>query len=78
MHVAVKRRNVAIVKLLVEADPTDTHFQNDDGKTPMFIAVDEGYDDIVEIISTTCTAPSLDGPYGRTALRINNLDQGMP
>ncbi|XP_074357005.1 uncharacterized protein LOC141696779 isoform X1 [Apium graveolens] len=74
LHYAVMEKNVAIVKLLVEADPTDTHAQNDDGKTPMYLAVAYGFDDIVEIIFTTCTAPSLNGPNG-TALRMNNLDQ---
>ncbi|KAK1382055.1 hypothetical protein POM88_019790 [Heracleum sosnowskyi] len=41
----------------------------------MYIAVENGYDEIVEIISTTCTAPSFDGPYGSTVVRINDLDQ---
>ncbi|KAK1382935.1 hypothetical protein POM88_020670 [Heracleum sosnowskyi] len=50
LHAAVEKRNVDIVKLLVKADPTDTHIQNNQ-------------------------APSLDGPDGRTALRINSVDQ---
>ncbi|XP_074357802.1 uncharacterized protein LOC141697373 isoform X1 [Apium graveolens] len=75
LHLAVKKGNVANVKLLVEADPTDRHSRDYDGKTPMFIAVEQGLDDIVEIISTTCTSPSLDGPYGSTVLCIKYLDQ---
>ncbi|XP_074357045.1 uncharacterized protein LOC141696820 isoform X2 [Apium graveolens] len=79
LHLAVMEENVVIVKLLVEADPTHTHTQNNEGYTPMYIAVDDGFNEIVEIISTTCTAPSLNGPNGSTALRINNLDQvGSP
>ncbi|XP_074357329.1 uncharacterized protein LOC141697043 isoform X2 [Apium graveolens] len=76
LHGAVFQGNVDIVKLLVEADPTDRHTQNDDGKTPMFIAVEKEYNEIVEIISTTCTAPSLDGPDGSAVVRVKNLDQG--
>ncbi|KAK1382046.1 hypothetical protein POM88_019781 [Heracleum sosnowskyi] len=41
----------------------------------MYIAVENGFDEIVEIISTTCTAPSFDGPYGSTVVRVNDLDQ---
>ncbi|KAL8090974.1 hypothetical protein AgCh_040157 [Apium graveolens] len=77
LHLAVKKGNAAIVKLLVEADPTNTHQKNGEGKTPMYIAVEKGYNNIVEIISTTCTAPSLDGPDGSTAVRYINLDQGQ-
>ncbi|WOG86470.1 hypothetical protein DCAR_0205676 [Daucus carota subsp. sativus] len=76
LHAAVKYGHLDIVKLLVEADPTDTHIQNDDGKTPMYIAVEKGLNDIADIISTTCTAPSLLGPRGSTVVRIKNLDQG--
>ena len=79
LHAAVMEKNAAVVKLLVEADPTDPHTQNDDdGKTPMFIAVEEGLEDIVKIISTTCTNPSLDGPYGSIVMPVKNIDQGMP
>ena len=77
LHAAVKKGNATIVKLLVEADPTDTHIQNDKGETPMYIAVENGLNDIAEIISTTCTAPSFDGPHGSTVVRNKNFDQGM-
>ncbi|XP_017236814.1 uncharacterized protein LOC108210071 isoform X2 [Daucus carota subsp. sativus] len=76
LHIAVIHNKEEIVKLLVEADPSDTHTQNNEGKTPMYIAVDKGFNGIAEIISTTCTAPSLDGPDGSTVVRINNLEQG--
>ncbi|XP_063940927.1 uncharacterized protein LOC108201186 isoform X1 [Daucus carota subsp. sativus] len=75
LHAAVMEKNVAIVKLLVEADPTDPHTQNDNGKTPMFIAVEKELEDIVKIISTTCTDPSLDGPDGSIVMPITNIDQ---
>ncbi|XP_063942609.1 uncharacterized protein LOC108208771 isoform X2 [Daucus carota subsp. sativus] len=76
LHAAVMEGNVSIVKLLVEADPSDTHIQNNDGKTPMYIAVEKGLNDIADIISTTCITPSLDGPHGSTVVCIKNLDQG--
>ena len=77
LHAAVKKGHVPIVKLLVEADPTDTHIHNDEGKTPMYIAVEEGFNDIAEIISTTCTAPSFLGPDSSTVVRIKDMEQGM-
>ena len=81
LHLAVLNDNMAIVKLLVEADSNDSHVQNDEGKTPIYIAAENGYKDIVKVICTTCTALSLDGPStGRTtALHalMQNIDQGM-
>ena len=47
LHAAVKKGNLAIVKLLVEADPSDTHIQNDEGKTPMYIAVEQGLNSVI-------------------------------
>nr|XP_017224209.1 PREDICTED: serine/threonine-protein phosphatase 6 regulatory ankyrin repeat subunit B-like [Daucus carota subsp. sativus] len=74
LHCAVMVNNVDIVKLLVQADPTDPHTQNEMGRTPMYMAVEEEYDEIIEVISKSCTAPSLDGPDGSTVVRVNNLD----
>ncbi|KAL1826608.1 hypothetical protein ACET3Z_005020 [Daucus carota] len=78
LHLAVLSGYVAIVKLLVEADPNDSHVQNNEGKTPIFIAVENGYKDIIKEMCTNCTALSLDGPHGRTtALHalIKNIGQ---
>lgn len=79
LHLAVLNCEVAIVKLLVQADPNDSHVPNNEGKTPIYIAAENGYKDIVKEICTTCTALSLDGPGGRTtALHalIQNIGQG--
>ncbi|XP_063940786.1 uncharacterized protein LOC108201513 [Daucus carota subsp. sativus] len=75
LYRAVEKGHAPIVKLLVEADPRDKHIQNERGRTPMYVAVERGYNDIVEIISTTCTAPSLNGPDGSAVMRIKNQDQ---
>ena len=77
LHKAVKKGNVALVKLLVEADTSDKHIQDDQGKTPMYIAVKEGLNDIAEVISTTCIAPSLLGPHCSMVVRDKTLVQGM-
>ncbi|KAL8090965.1 hypothetical protein AgCh_040148 [Apium graveolens] len=78
LHLAVLNCNMAIVKLLVDADPNDSHVQNNEGKTPIYIAAEKGYKDIVKVISTTCTALSLTGPGGRTTVLhalIQNINQ---
>ena len=81
LHIAVSLGHVAIVKLLVEADPSDPHIQNDDGETPIYIAVKKEYYEVVKMICTTRTAPlNLNAPGSRTTLLhilIKNLDQGM-
>ena len=68
LHAAIKGGSVDAVKLLVEADPTDTHIQNKLGETPMYMAVENGYNEIVELISKTCKSCFLHGPDGSTAL----------
>ncbi|XP_074355485.1 uncharacterized protein LOC141695129 [Apium graveolens] len=67
LHLAVLNGNVAIVKLLIEADPNDSlHVQNNEGKTPIYIAAEKGYKVIIKEMCRTCTALSLDGPGGST------------
>lgn len=68
LHLVVKRGNMDIARLLVNADPDDRHIQNSDGETPIYIAADIGHNHIVKIICTTCTYPNLQGPDGTTAL----------
>lgn len=79
LHYAVEKGNLDIVTLLVEADNGDSHVQNNRGKTPIYISVEKGYSTIVEVICKNCTAPSLKGPGGQTALHaaIKKLDQGI-
>ncbi|XP_074339731.1 protein ACCELERATED CELL DEATH 6-like [Apium graveolens] len=70
LHYAVCEDDVATVELLVNADRNDRHIQNQQGETPMYAAVERGHYDIVKLICKICTAPSLDGPQGTTALHL--------
>ncbi|WOG86483.1 hypothetical protein DCAR_0205692 [Daucus carota subsp. sativus] len=63
-----------MVKLLVKADRNDSHVQNNEGKTPIYIAAENGYKDIIEEICTTCKALSLDG-LGRRTTALHALIQ---
>ncbi|KAK1382071.1 hypothetical protein POM88_019806 [Heracleum sosnowskyi] len=71
---AVNKDYMDIVKLLVEADPGDRHIQNGEGKTPIYVAAEKGYNGIVKLICATCTNLSLDGPDGSTALHAAILN----
>lgn len=79
LHQAVTSNNVATVERLVKADPDDRHIQNRGGFTPVYLATKLGHNDVVRIICNSCTAPSLDGPEGITALHaaISQLNEGM-
>ena len=80
LHSAVLNNDVAIVKLLVEADPNYSYVRNNEGKTPIYIAAENGFKDVVKEMCKTCTALSFYGPAGcTTALHalIQNLKQGM-
>ncbi|KAL8092078.1 hypothetical protein AgCh_034385 [Apium graveolens] len=68
LHLAVSTCNAEIAEILVKADASDKHIQNGNGDTPVYLAAKLGYNHIIKIICTTCTAPSLDGPHGTTAL----------
>ena len=52
---AARNGYVETVKLLVKADPSDRHIPNEDGKTPIYIAVEYRYKEILEAICTTCS-----------------------
>lgn len=75
LHLAVTNGHMAIAMLLVEADPSDNHVPNGNGDTPVYLAAKLGYNHLVKMICTTCTAPSL----ATTALHaaIMKLPQGL-
>lgn len=79
LHLAVSNNNVDIVGLIVKADPDHIHDRNREGHSPIYLAADRGYSDIVKLICTVCTTPTLDGPRGKTALHaaITRFHQGM-
>nr|XP_017233149.1 PREDICTED: uncharacterized protein LOC108207200 [Daucus carota subsp. sativus] len=77
LHLAVVNDNVAIVKLLVEADSNDSHVRNHEGKTPIYIAAENGYKNIVKVICTACTALSLDGPSTGKTTALHSLMQNI-
>ncbi|PSS33805.1 Protein ACCELERATED CELL DEATH like [Actinidia chinensis var. chinensis] len=68
LHEAVRNNHLIVVKLLVGEDKEFPHGANNSGETPLYLAAERNYHEIVSIILTTCTSPAFNGPNGRTAL----------
>ncbi|KAK0604780.1 hypothetical protein LWI29_019363 [Acer saccharum] len=72
LHEAVRYSDdhLDVVKVLTEADPELTYDANTAGETPLYLAAERGYADVLDKILTTCTSPADHGPYDRTALHV--------
>lgn len=68
LHEAVCFHHTEIVDFLTKEDPDYTYIGNSDGETPLYIAVERAYWDVVLKILQNCDSPNQDGPNGRTAL----------
>ncbi|XP_057470518.1 protein ACCELERATED CELL DEATH 6-like [Actinidia eriantha] len=68
LHEAVRNNHLCVVKLLVEEDKEFSHVLNNSRETPLYLAAERGYHEIVSIILTICTSPAFNGPNDRTAL----------
>ncbi|KAK3008597.1 hypothetical protein RJ639_014716 [Escallonia herrerae] len=68
LHEAVRNCHFDVDKFLVEEDPDFSCPANNAEETPLYLALEKGYDELVSLIFETCTAPAYSGPYGRTAL----------
>ncbi|GMP56148.1 hypothetical protein CsSME_00020733 [Camellia sinensis var. sinensis] len=70
-----------LVRLLIEEDPGFTYRANNAGESPLYIAAERGYLEVVSDILKTCRAPAYGGPAGRTALHaavISNNEGWTP
>ncbi|KAL7251591.1 hypothetical protein ACSBR1_013434 [Camellia fascicularis] len=68
-----------LVRLLIEEDPGFTYQANNAGESPLYIAAERGFLEVVSDILKTCRAPAYGGPAGRTALHaavISNNEGG--
>ena len=66
------------MKLLIQEDPDFTYGANAEGNTPLYIAADWGFGDLVQMILEICSSPAHSGFKGRAALRAVVIvnDQG--
>ncbi|KAJ4717369.1 Ankyrin repeat-containing-like protein [Melia azedarach] len=68
LHEAVRYNQVNVVEILSREDPELTYDANNAGETPLYMAAERGFKDVVEHILLTCKSPADHGPMGRTAL----------
>ncbi|KAK2990406.1 hypothetical protein RJ640_001738 [Escallonia rubra] len=61
LHEAVRNCHFDVVKLLVEEDPEFLCPANNAEETPLYLASEKGYDELVSLILETCTAPAYSG-----------------
>ncbi|KAK9183148.1 hypothetical protein WN944_026297 [Citrus x changshan-huyou] len=68
LHEAVCHGNVQVVKILMKQDPDYSYSPNNFGKTPLYMAVEGRYSEMVIELLENCTSVSYEGPKGKTAL----------
>lgn len=80
LHMAVRGNHLNVVKLVLQLDPgyplEDT---NRDFKSPIYIAAELGYKDILELLCESCSLEYTHGPRGESALHaaVKGLNTGM-
>ncbi|KAL6227135.1 hypothetical protein ACLB2K_001094 [Fragaria x ananassa] len=81
LHEAVRFNHFDVVKVLTTQDVHEQIFYsaNVAGETPLYMAAERGYRDVVFQILHSCTDPAYQGPNGRTALHaaVIRNDQEM-
>jgi hypothetical protein len=69
LHEAVRYNHLNVVQLLIGTDPNFSYSANDAGETPLYIAAERGFEDVVIKILDKCKSPIMHGgPLGRTVL----------
>ncbi|PON44071.1 Transmembrane protein [Trema orientale] len=79
LHEAVRFRRLEVVRILIKEDPHYSYSANEEGETPLYIAVEGRYRVLVDDILDKCSSPASTGPNGRTVLHaaIMARDKGM-
>jgi hypothetical protein len=68
LHEAVRYNHLEVVELLIKEDPYFSYSANDADETPLYIAAERGFKDVLFQILDKCKSPMHGGPLGRTAL----------
>ena len=67
-HEAVRGNHLEVVILLIQEDPYISYSQNDAGETPLYMAMERGFEKVMYCILEKCKSLAHDGPLGRTTL----------
>ncbi|KAK0603969.1 hypothetical protein LWI29_010743 [Acer saccharum] len=71
LHEAVLYNHVDVVQLLTKADCKVPYDANSACETPLYLAAERGYAEVLKKILSTCIiSPADHGPYDRTALHV--------
>ncbi|XP_068312583.1 ankyrin repeat-containing protein ITN1-like [Pyrus communis] len=68
LHEAVRHHHTGVVQILIREDPDFPYSANEAGETPLYLAAERGYQDVVSEILETCMSIAHGGPNGRTSL----------
>ncbi|KAB1226949.1 hypothetical protein CJ030_MR1G022251 [Morella rubra] len=68
LHEALSNSHLEVATLLIKENPNYSYFANGAGETPLYIAVERNFRDLVLDILNKCQSPAYGGPLGRTAL----------
>lgn len=68
LHEAVRHHHTGVVQILIREDPDFPYSANEAGETPLYLAAERGYHDVVSKILETCMSIAHGGPNGRTSL----------
>ncbi|KAB1226548.1 Ankyrin-3 [Morella rubra] len=76
LHEALSHNHLEVATLLIKEDPNYSYFPNDASETPLCIAVERNFRDLVSNVLDNCQSPAFGGPLGRTALHAAVLRDG--
>uniref|UniRef100_A0A7N2RCF9 Ankyrin repeat-containing protein n=1 Tax=Quercus lobata TaxID=97700 RepID=A0A7N2RCF9_QUELO len=68
LHEAIHNNHLDVVKQLIEEGPDFSYSCNDADETPLYLAVERGFEKVMDHILDKCKSPAHDGPLGRTTL----------
>ncbi|KAK3206485.1 hypothetical protein Dsin_020531, partial [Dipteronia sinensis] len=68
LHEAVRYNHLDVVKVLTVEDRELPYDANNAGETPLYLAAERGYVEVLKEILSTCISPVDHGPNSRTAL----------
>lgn len=68
LHEAARYNRLGVVQVLTQEDPDFPYSANEAGETPLYLAAERGYREVVFEMLQTCSSPDHRGPNGRTTL----------
>ncbi|KAM7461761.1 hypothetical protein LguiA_029882 [Lonicera macranthoides] len=66
LHEAVRYSRPEVLSMLLKEDPSYLHSANEKGETPLYIAANRGFVELMDVILKNCEAPIYGGPNGTT------------